>query len=298
MRVLITGGAGLLGSTLIARAPAGVELHATQRTRPVSGAAAHVIELSDQRATAALLREVAPDLVIHTAYSQSSPERDVWWATESLALACRDTGTPLVHLSSDVVFDGEHAPYSEDDEPAPVHLYGRMKAFAERFVRAQLPDAAIVRTSLIVREHPMDPASAWLVNALRCGEPVRLYVDELRCPISVVDLADQLWELALLPAERRASVWHLAGPEAVSRYTLGMFLAWWQGIDLNAVKPGYSRDSPAPRPRDLRLLTTRADRELRTRARPVSELFTDLEGDRPGSSAGEDAAAPGQSSST
>jgi len=279
MRILITGGAGNLGAEVIARAPSGVELHATRRTRPVEGAEAHTVELSDQAATAALLERIRPDLVIHTAYSQNEAERDVWLATESLVRACVRAGSELIHLSSDVVFDGEHAPYAEDAEPAPVHDYGRSKAMAERLVRERLPGAAIVRTSLIVRTHPApDPISAWVLTSLRDGEPVRLFVDELRCPIAVEDLAAQIWELAALPAAARAGFWHLAGPEAVSRYTLGVLVARRHGADAAAIIPARSRGAGLQRPRDLRLRTTRADRELSTKPRPISEVLA-LRGD-------------------
>jgi dTDP-4-dehydrorhamnose reductase len=275
MRILITGGAGLLGSELIARAPAGVELHATQRTAPVAGAEAHLVELSDRAATAALLERVRPQLVIHTAYAQATAERDVWRATESLVLACEAAGAALVHVSSDVVFDGERAPYAESDEPVPVHEYGHWKAVAERFVRERLPRAAIVRTSLIVRASPRpDAGSAWILNGCRGGEPVRLFVDELRCPIAVEDLAAQLWELAALPEDARGGFWHLAGPEALSRYALGVLVARRHGADADAIIPARSRGAGLPRPRDLRLLTTRADRELRMRPRAISEVLS------------------------
>lgn len=276
MRILITGGAGLLGSELIARAPAGVELHATQRRTPVTGAQAHTIELSDVDATGALLGRLRPDLVIHTAYSQSveTAERDILRATESLVHACARGGCDLVHVSTDAVFDGEHAPYAEAGEPAPVHAYGRWKAAAERAVRERLPHAAIIRTSLIVRADPPDSGSAWVLDGLRRGEPVRLFVDELRCPIAVEDLASQLWELAALPASARAGLWHLAGPEAVSRYTLGVLLARRHGVDADAIIPARSLGAGLQRPRDLRLLTTRVDRELRTRVRPISEVLS------------------------
>jgi len=278
MRVLITGGAGLLGSALIRAAPQGVELHATRRTAPVAGGAReHVVDLTDAAATAALLDAVRPELVIHTAYRQDTPERDVWRATEGLVLACRAAGAALIHLSSDVVFDGENAPYAESAATAPVHEYGRWKAQAERFVREQLPAAAIVRTSLITRADPPDTISARLIDgirdAARGGETPRLFVDELRCPIGDEDLAAQLWELAEMPPDARAGFWHLAGPEAVSRYTLGVLVAGRHGVDASAIVPTRSRGAGLQRPRDLRLLTTRAERELRTFARPISEVL-------------------------
>jgi dTDP-4-dehydrorhamnose reductase len=275
VRVLITGGAGLLGSELIAHAPAGAELHATQRRTPVTGAEAHTVELSDAGATRALLERVCPDFVIHTAYSQAAEtaERDVLRATESLVDACGRVDCGLLHISTDAVFDGERAPYAESDEPAPVHAYGRWKAAAEACVLGRLPSAAIVRTSLIVRADPPDNGSAWVLDGLRRGEPVRLFVDELRCPIAAEDLAAQLWELSAILVEARAGVWHLAGPEAVSRYTLGVLLARRTGVDADAIIPTRSLGAGLQRPRDLRLLTTRADRELRTRARAISEVL-------------------------
>lgn len=272
--ILITGGAGLLGSELIAQAPAGAEVHATQRTTPVTGAEAHTVDLSDWGATAALLKRVRPSLVIHTAYSQGDVH-DVLHATESLVVACAPIRCAFIHLSTDAVFDGEHAPYAEKDVPAPVHTYGRWKAGAEGIVRDRLSSATVVRTSLIVRTSPEpDRISRKLLDDLGSGEPVRLFVDELRCPIAVEDLAAQLWELAALRAEARFGIWHLAGPEALSRYSLGVLVARRHGADADAIVPARSRGAKLPRPRDLRLLTTRADRELRTRARPISEALT------------------------
>lgn len=273
MRVLITGGGGLLGGELIRQAPAPAELHATRRASPVHGAEAYTVELSDAEAVDTLFARVRPALVIHTAYSAAEGERDILRATENVVRACRSAGAALVYLSTDALLDGESSPFPESAEPAPVHDYGRWKAAAELHVRAQLPDAAVIRTSLIVRAEPPDRGSAWLLDALRRGEPVRLFTDELRCPVAVEDLAAQLWEIAGLPAERRGGVWHLAGPEAVSRYALGVLLAVRHGLDPRGIEPVPSATSPAPRPRDLRLLTTRADGELRTRARPISAVL-------------------------
>jgi dTDP-4-dehydrorhamnose reductase len=237
LRVLITGGGGLLGGELIRQAPAGVDLHATRRTSAVHGATAHDLDLSDPAAVRRVWMAVRPALVIHTAYTQAEGERDVWRATENVAAATREAGAALVYMSTDALLDGESSPYAETAEPAPVHDYGRWKARAELHVRAQMPEAAVIRTSLIVRAEPPDRNSAWVVDALRRGEPVRLFTDELRCPIAVEDLAAPLWEIAMLPAERRGGVWHLAGPEAVSRYALGVLLAVRAGVDPSAIVP-------------------------------------------------------------
>lgn len=273
MRILITGGAGLLGETLIATSPAQHEVHATQRRTPVHGAQAHNLELSDRAAVADLCRRLQPHVVIHTAYSNADGERDIVAATEAIVAACRETHAQLIHMSTDALLDGEHAPYDEAATPAPVHQYGRWKARAEQHVRECMPGAAVIRTSLITRLDPPDPRCALIADALRRGDSLALFADELRCPIAVEDLAAQIREIAALSVERQAGVWNLAGPEALSRYALGLLVAAHQRLDPARLIPTLSAGTSPPRPRDLRLTTARADRELGARARPLSALL-------------------------
>jgi dTDP-4-dehydrorhamnose reductase len=272
-RVLVTGGAGLLGGALLRSAPVGAELHATRRRAPVAGAPSHPVELSDSRATRTLFQELRPALVIHTAYSMDAGERDVWQATCSVVDAALEAGAELVYLSTDALLDGEHGPYAEDAPPRPVHEYGRWKARAEEYVAERAPAAAIVRTSLVTSLEPVDPRTAWVVAGLRGEHPITLFTDEIRCPVAVDDLARQIWEVTELPPERRAGRWHLAGPEALSRYALGLLIAARFGLSPERLVAAESGAAPGTRPRDLRLLTGRADRDLRTRARPVSQLL-------------------------
>lgn len=271
-RVLITGGAGLLGSTLIRLAPADVDLHATRRRREVQNCTAHSLDLANAEAVRALLCELRPTLVIHTAYAKRTAERDIWEATRSVVAGCAASGADLVHMSTDMVLDGENAPYDETALPAPVDEYGRWKARAEDYVRETAPEAAIVRTSLITSFDPPDPATAWVAEGLRDGSELRLFADELRCPIAAEDLALQLWELAALDAAGRAGVWHMAGPETLSRYALGLLIAARLRLSAETLVPAPNSTAPSPRPRDLRLLTPRADAALRTRPRPISML--------------------------
>jgi dTDP-4-dehydrorhamnose reductase len=271
--VLVTGGAGLLGRALLASAPPGATVHATWRRTPlVVDVPAHRIDLGDADATAALLERLQPDVVLHTAYGKDDGRRDVIEASANVAAACAAVGADLVHLSSDMVFDGEHAPYAEDAPPSPVTEYGRWKAAAEDRVREHVADAAVVRTSLIVSIDPLDHASHWMAEALRGGNEITLFVDELRCPIAAEDLAGLLWDLVDLPARERAGVWHLAGPEVVSRYSLGLLVAHRLGLP-PAFAAGRNRDLAEPRPRDLRLSTARADAALPRRPRSISEAL-------------------------
>lgn len=272
-RVLITGGAGLLGQALIATAPSQVDLHATQRRTPVRGATAHPIDLADGPAVSALWATLRPTLVIHTAFDTANLERDVWQATLNIAAATRECGARLIHLSTDMVFDGDHSPYPESARPAPISDYGRWKARVETNLRTLMPGAAIIRTSLLTRVAPLDERSAWVVESLHRGVPLTLFVDELRMPLAVSDLARQLWEIDSLPADQQGGIWHLVGPELLSRYALGLLLAAREGLDPAGITPASAASHPAPRPRVLHLLSSRADRMLRQRARPISQVL-------------------------
>ena len=103
-------------------------------------------DVRDTEAVAQAMKGV--DAVVHTAYRQA----DDAWSTNvdgSEVVARAAAGARLVHLSSDIVFDGTLGHYSEEDKPSPVNDYGRSKAEAELRVADAHPGATIVRTSLI-----------------------------------------------------------------------------------------------------------------------------------------------------
>lgn len=261
MKVLVTGGAGLVGTHLLGSAPDDVELAATWRTTPVGPPPTrqvelHRLDLSDAGATAALLTAVAPDVVVHTAYSMGSRD-DIVAATTAVAAASASCGASLVHLSTDVVFDGESAPYVERDPVAPVNDYGRWKVAAERAATGAVPDVCITRTSLVVDLALPDRSTAGLFDTVRGGGAPSLFVDEVRCPIRAVDLAATLWALVALDRSERAGIWHLPGPEALSRWELGTRLLAAAGLGSAAVRRASARAHPDPRPADLTLRSER-----------------------------------------
>ena len=139
------------------------------------------------------------DAVIHTAYVQGEGEWEVN-VDGSAAVAEAARGVRLVHLSSDLVFDGSRGRYREEDEPAPVNSYGRSKAEAERRVAALHPEAPIVAHVADLRRPGARPA-----GAARPRRDRRFFVDEIRSPVQVGDLADALLELLELSTSRAAA---------------------------------------------------------------------------------------------
>ncbi len=276
MRVLITGGTGLLGRALVAqslsRAWTVTATHLTQPPREAS-ATWQSLDARGREAVFACVRSARPDAVIHTAYVQQGAlaARLTTDGARYVAEAARDAGARLVHLSTDVVFDGtSDRPYTEDDPVSPAHDYGRAKADAERLVLDAHPDAAVVRTSLLYTRSPEDH-QARLALGLAAGRAKgALFTDEIRNPAMVEDVAESLLELC----ERSfAGVLHLAGREAVSRHAFGAMLVRYHGGDPSRLPGARSADQPVARPRNCALSSEYAMRVLRAVPRGVSETL-------------------------
>jgi dTDP-4-dehydrorhamnose reductase len=236
--LLVTGGAGYLGSEVCRQAvDAGHDVVATQLTRPAPFGRAVTIDLRERFDLPGV------DVVVHTAYVQADPEMIVR-STRNVADAARRRGARLIHLSTDLVFDGEHAPYAEDDEPRPVSEYGRAKLEAEAFVS----DGLVVRTSLLYgKPGPQE--------ALAARDDVVFHEDEIRSPAHVADLAAALLELAALDV---IGVLHVAGPAAVSRLELARLLG---------ARNPKGAPTPPGRARNVALDSTRSRALLSARIR-------------------------------
>ena len=187
-----------------------------------------------------------------------------------VALAAAAAGTRLVHVSSDAVFSGTASSYDETCLPDPVTPYGAAKAAAETSVKGISRGAVIVRTSLIIGDEG-DSQHERLVHALACGAAAGvLYTDNVRCPVHVTDLAAALLELA---SSAYAGVCHVAGPDAVSRYELGLLIAARDGLDRAALPAGLCAATDRPGPLDVRLDSNRTQARVATRLRGAREFL-------------------------
>lgn len=279
-RILITGGTGYLGGALVRQAAAQGRAVAATYFSQAPGAAPGVtwlpLDVRDALSVEDTIEELRPDVVIHTAFVQSGPELDAVTADGAghIAHAAALVGARMIHLSSDVIFDGERTDaYSEADPPAPISDYGRAKARAEALVAAAHPAAAIVRTSLIYGFEPIDKISRFALDVAMGRSEARLFSDEYRCPIFVDDLAAALLELADLAY---AGVLHVAGAERVSRFELGTLIARAWGVDPAGLVPALSAESPVPRPRNCTLDSARARSLLRTELRGIREVLRQM----------------------
>jgi dTDP-4-dehydrorhamnose reductase len=258
MRILVTGASGQLGAYLLR------ELHG--RADLVAWSGSRHVDLTDPHALAAAFHAAHPDVVIHAAAlarladCQREPRRAQQvnvTATAALADQCVQSGTRLVFVSTDLVFDGERGGYREDDAPSPLSVYGRTKRDAEDVVRA-VPQAVVARLSLLYgpsrngRSSFFDEQTA----ALRTGRPVTLFTDEWRTPL---DLTTAARALAALAVSEITGTLHVGGPERLSRYEMGVRLAAALGVEASAIVAMTRAEAPAaePRPRDTSLDSSR-----------------------------------------
>ena len=271
MKILVVGGSGFLGGELVRRSvAAGHDVVATYRSRPGSldGIDWQPLDIRGREEVAALTHAARPDIVVNAAYVQAD------WATTAdgaahVALAAAAAGARLVHVSSDAVFSGAAVHYDETCVPDPVNAYGAAKAAAETVVRAVSPGAVIARTSLILGDggSPQERFVHDLAAGRRSGV---LFTDDIRCPVHVADLAAALLELA---ASHRSGIHHVAGPDAVSRYELGLLVAQRDGLDTAALTTGTRAASGPPGPLDVRLDCRATQKYLRTRLRGAHEFL-------------------------
>jgi len=274
-RLLITGGSGYLGRHLIALAVGRWQITATYFCHPLHGDGfiATRMDVRDAGQVAALMAQVRPDVVIHTAYTTESEEamqRVIIQGTRHVAQAAMGIGARLIHLSTDVLFDGRRGHYTEDDPPSPITPYGRAKAIAEAIVAAEASDAVIVRTSLITGFDPPDPRTRWVLDSLREGREIRLFTDEFRCPVWVTTLAQALLELAELDYR---GVLNVAGDQVLTRYEIGVRLARFFGLDPAGITPALAAESGLVRPLDCSLDLGLARRLLRTPLPGLDEVL-------------------------
>lgn len=217
--IAIFGGGGQVAQELIAACGArGIAARAFARAEA---------DIADADAVARALAAARPGVVVNAAgYTKVDlAERETEEAARAnavgpavLAKACATAGMPLIHLSTDYVFDGAKAgAYVEDDATAPLGVYGRTKLAGEEAVRAGQPRHVILRTSWL-----FGPCGHNLLKTVlrlaREKDELRFVADQHGCPTATADLAEAILRVAprLAAGEPVAGTYHFAGTGATT----------------------------------------------------------------------------------
>jgi dTDP-4-dehydrorhamnose reductase len=203
MKIAVIGANGQLGSDIVAAfRDNGDEVRALTHSE---------IEVVDLNSVLGALTDVQPEVVVNTAamHHVENCEREPEKALavnavgpRNLAIAARELGAVLMHVSTDYVFDGGKGnPYVEDDNPRPLNAYGTTKLAGEHFIRCTTDNHFVIRTSGLYGKNPcrakggLNFIELMLKLARERGE-VRVVDDEVVTPTSTAELAQQIVQLS------------------------------------------------------------------------------------------------------
>jgi dTDP-4-dehydrorhamnose reductase len=275
--IIVTGASGYLGRqvarSFVAR---NREVVGTYFSTPLpKGDFASVsLDIRDRKAVIGLIDRFNPTAVVHCAGSDRDDDmQDVIVAgTEHLVVALQASGTRLIHISTDVVFDGNDGPYSEADEPHPLHAYGLAKTAADA-IATRHENCAILRPSLIYDLDEIDHSTLGMSTRILAGETISLFTNELRCPVWRQTLSEACVEL--VESDFRGIV-HMGGGEAVSRAEYAKLLLSWWNVDWEDRVVDVVSDSP-DRPLDCRLDNSLARGLLKVPMKGVRQVISEAD---------------------
>lgn len=235
----------------------------------VAGLSHSELDITDAAAVDRAVRSSRSSLIVNvaalTAVDRTESDAATAFAVNCdgaahVAEACARAGVPLIHLSTDYVFDGtKREPYVEDDPVSPINVYGASKAAGEELVRRGWRQHIILRTSWVYGAH----GTNFVKTMLRLGRErrdLRVVNDQTGNPTAATDLAAAITQIAgkLASGTNAWGTYHLCGAGAVTWYDFARHIFALRHADRDQppiVRPTTSREfaAPARRPANSRL---------------------------------------------
>ncbi len=266
-KLFVTGISGFFGEYIVRHLQKNWQIVVSYHQSPiVYDVEKHHIDLTNNQELLSVLNIIQPDAILHLAANSKANLCEVDTRSydinvnASLALAqyAKKLQIPFVFSSTDLVFDGQNAPYSETDLPRPIMQYGKQKYTAEQAIIQHYPDALILRLPLIygLSKSGKGFMNAWK-NKFEKGEPIHCFTDEYRTAASGDDIANGIF---LLLDKKEKGTFHLGGCERMSRYEFAIGMANYFGFSKELVVPSLQKEGnmPAARPADVSLDSSKA----------------------------------------
>ncbi len=249
-------------------------------------AAYEPLDLADRDRVRDLIVRYKPDVIVNCAgvvnVDLAETQRETAWksnvrAIEYLIEGARRVDARIVHLSTDYIFDGTKSPYAEGATPNPLNYYGRTKLASENALKSSGLAHLVIRTSMlygaeVVRINGKKNFVLETLSKLRKNEVMNAYTDLAATPTLIDDVA-----LALIRAVelQKTGVYHIAGPELLSRYELALQTADTFHLESSFIRGTHFDPSKetgiAERPRSIALVTLKAQTELGIKCSGISE---------------------------
>jgi len=260
-KLLIIGGSGLVGSTLLQYASPNYSIHFTYNTNKITFDninSTQINLLGNQKMIIDLIKEVQPDIVVNTAAHSSVDlcETDHSIAdklhvdiTQDITQVCKDIDSKLVYISTDAVFQGElHKKYTELDQPNPINYYGKTKLQAEQITLNTSPKNVVLRTAVIYGWHKKSRFTNWIIQTLKENHIVDPFIDQYNTPTLVDDLVKSLLNIF---EKNISGIFHATGKSCLNRYEFALVLANTFGLDKKLIKSVTSKEKKQGAPRAI-----------------------------------------------
>lgn len=283
MKLLITGSKGQLG-TALQRLGSAHELLAVD---------CDGLDITDRSAVESCLRDFKPDAVVnaaaYTAVDRAESDEAAAFAVNrdgpgNLAIACEQAGIPLIHVSTDYVFDGsKDGVYSESDPVAPLGVYGNSKLAGEDLVRNTCSRHMILRTSWVFSAD----GNNFVKTMLRLGaerQELGIVADQYGCPTSAAELARAIYAILDHGVEQTDwGIYHFCQPQQTTWFAFAQAIfneAGEQGMDmkiskLNAIGTA-DYPTPAQRPANSVMDCSKFSRTFGFTIKPWSESLSEV----------------------
>src|SRR3989339_382538 len=257
MKILITGGSGFLGqylnmelskhhniSTLYHQTPRNCEQFNSQQ-----------IDIRDYEKLKYIFESFKPDVVVHTASistpkkAEALPTKMVYKtnviATKNIAELCAKYKSKIIYTSTDLVYAGYRGSYlKENAKLIPISLYAETKLMGEEKIKSTFDNYIILRTALMFG-FGLNGTSCFfhqMYDKLKAGERVRVFYDQFRSPLSVLEAARIIHHICV--SDIKGEIINFGGSERLSRYDLALMLCNHAGLDANLLEKTTMYDLP------------------------------------------------------
>ncbi len=254
MKILVVGSRGMLGRDLVSQLPCLVK--PVCPSVEIIAAPHEHMDITNGSNTSKFIAQIKPDVIVNCAAftnvdaceTQKSEAIAVnTTGPRNIALAGKETGAKVVHISTDYVFDGaQHEPYRETDKPNPISVYGKSKLEGERAIQEISDNYAIVRTAWLYGPYRKNFVTTML-DLGRKNRSVSVVTDQCGCPTYTADLSYALWTIISMDLR---GLYHATNTGTCSRYEWAKKIFELTGDQVSVLPlktEDYKRAAPVPK---------------------------------------------------
>jgi len=270
-KMLIIGGSGLVGDTLIQYALKDYKIFATYNKNKIKSKHVSSIKidlLQNDNSIKNLINTIKPNVVVNAIafgvdFCEINPQLANLLHIEKIKeilSACKTSNCKLIYFSTDAVFDGKsNKKYVENDTCNPINYYGKTKLIAENLVMMSSEKNVILRTAVIYGWHKNSRFTNWIIESLKENKTVDPFTDQSNTPTLVDDLAKVILKIIKYNV---SGIYHATGKTCISRFEMTKIIAKTFGFNENLIIPvtHAEKKQNAPRPEKTCLDSTKLEK--------------------------------------